>query len=451
MTRREMLLRSATGAATSATIPAFLGQTFFGLDANAQTIGTDGSDGPITVVIQLSGGNDGLNTVIPLNGSDSRIYYDERPNLAIPEELVLPLAGQPDFGLHPALTNLQQLWQTGELAIVQGVGYPNPNLSHFKSFDFWHTAQPNTVASSGWLGRFFDHECSGSGDGCGQASGINISSTRNLAFAANDSNASIATENPPDFGWKSGGAPGSEPEIERVFRKMVGLDRRTRATSTEKEALAYVQRITHAALIGASTIGEALENLDGKTFPHAEFPNSSLGQALRHIASLILGGMQTSVYYADQTGYDTHSLQFTLDHNRHPLLGRHAHLLNELDEAVGAFASEMRAQGQWDRVLGFTFSEFGRKVIENGSHGTDHGAASCLFVFGGQVKGGMYGELPSLKEEDRIKNHGLEHHIDFRRVYRTVLQNWLGVPSSRVSDVLPTAPVDGKFDPVPFI
>lgn len=441
-----MLKRSLSGATASLTVPAFLGQTFLGLDAHAQAVGL-GPDGPILVVLQLSGGNDSLNTVVPYNGGDSAIYYAERPNLAIAPEDVLTLNGETDYGFHPSLPKLRSLWNSEELAIVNGVGYPNANLSHFTSMDFWHTAEPNLPKRDGWLGRFFDHQCSGAGDEC-DLLGIDAGGS-GLAFQSAGADGRIGLGSPDNFRWKGSGEQRSEPAIQELYARLNRYDHSWKSEiESEKAALAYVQRTAHNALTGANSVQEAVDT--GGT-PTTLFPETSLGDQFKNIATLIKGGMTSSVYYVEQSGYDTHSGQFDVDGSGNPsLAGRHVDLLTELDNALDAFVMEMKSQSNWDRVLLFTFSEFGRKVIENGSRGSDHGAGSSLFVTGGQVVPGMHGTMPSLAAADRIKNESMDFSIDFRRVYRTALESWLGVPSADIPNVLPSAPV-GSFSPLGFV
>lgn len=466
ISRRKMLKNSLFGAATSWTIPTFLYETLAGLDAHAGSTSPGGNDGPITVIIQLSGGNDGLNTVVPYNGHSQRSVYEaERPNLKILEESVLPLDAitgggteQGTLGLNPKLGFLQQLWNQEELAIVNGVGYPNPNLSHFTSFDFWHTAQPNEQINDGWWGRYFDHQCDGNGN-CSPSLGVNVHSQSHLAFKG-DSNLGLSLPDPGKFGWVD---PESDEtrQMESAFRKMTGVDHPYQSgIDPVKSSLAYVQRSISNAMISSRTIEQALANGAG-SFPvsspaNGGFPDTTqprtLMDDLHKISRMIHSGMDTCIYYAHQGGYDTHSDQYGTNENSQPdpLTGRHAYLMEELNAAISAFVTEMKAQGNWDRVLLFTFSEFGRKVHQNGSQGTDHGAGSNLFVTGGGVKAGMYGITPSLATGDRVKNHSLDFNIDFRRVYRTVLQNWMNVPEGNIGDILPSAPPNG-FTPVPFI
>ncbi|MEM7143870.1 MAG: DUF1501 domain-containing protein [Verrucomicrobiota bacterium] len=467
--RREMMRRSVYGAAATWTVPSFLGHTMSTLDAFASSAPpAGGSGGPIVVIVQMEGGNDGLNTVVPHDvtavddpavgtATVSEIYYAERPTLAIPAENVLPL-GSTGFGLHPALTNLHGLWtgnggtDPNRLAVVNGVGYPNANLSHFTSTDFWNTAQPNEPVRDGWVGRYFDHVCAGGGE-CDPALGVALDDRPTLAFRTATSNAGITTANPGNFGWRDEyyGYMVEDPSMERLYRRMTGVDHPyDDGIDPSSEALAFVKQSAQSAMISSESIRCALDAGSG-SFPLATewasvASNNYLADQMRDVASLIYGGMETQVYHVSQGGYDTHADQRD---GGGSLTGTHTNLLTMLDEAIGAFVAEMKAQGNWDRVLLVTVSEFGRKVIENGSAGTDHGAGAPLFATGGGVNGGLYGSLPSLSAANRIKNDSLDPTVDFRKVYRTVLESWLGVPQGQIADILPSAPAD--FTPISFV
>lgn len=463
LNRREFLRRSISGAAACATIPTFLQQTFFSLDLGASTpLGNP--DGPIVVIMQLGGGNDSLNTVVPFqnpfytgaqsvrtNGTGA--LRQARSSIKLtPAHGLLDLgasapglrggaAAQEPIALHPALTNLADLWHGGELAIVNGVGYPNPNLSHFTSFDFWHTAQPNEAVRDGWLGRYFDHQCSG----CEPTASIDFAATAGLSFHASGSAANVNLLTPGAYSWKDTGT--ATTRLEATYRKLLGLDHPLDpGLDPQDELRAYVQRTSHNALISSRSVAEALANtaLRGD-FPHSGvvFPTDQLGRNFKDIASLIYGGLSTRIYYVNQGGYDTHNNQILDGAN----VGNHATLLGRLNAAIGAFVAEMKAQGNWDRVLLFTFSEFGRKLIENGSNGTDHGAAASLFVTGGRVQPGFLGKIPDFADSARIKNDSLAHQVDFRSIYRTVLQDWLQVPADRMPLILPS----GTFNTLPLI
>ncbi len=211
------------------------------------------------------------------------------------------------------------------------------------------------------------------------------------------------------------------------------------------DTLAYVQRAAHSAMISTESVQNAIDR--GGELLYPDWPSNGLANSLKVIAQLIKGQSETSIYYARQGGYDTHNNQIAADN---PLEGRHSTLLETLNGALDAFVQEMKAQGNWDRVVILTFSEFGRKVIQNGSLGTDHGASESLFVMGGKVAGNQYyGLYPDLAEDARIKRHSLDFNVDFRTVYRSVLEKWMGVPASAMADIFPSQPVN--FDPLNII
>ena len=453
VTRREFLRKSIFGATAAWTLPTFLGNTLFELDARAASNAPQAANGgPILIIMQMGGGNDSLNTVIPYSNS---VYISERPTLRINpvDHGAFTIGNAPALSggsqyneamaLHPRLTKLRQLWLDGNLAIVNGVGYPNPNLSHFTSFDYYHTAKPNEFVTDGWLGRFFDHQCSG----CEPQSAVHLDDQPTLAMrSVNGTIASVAASDPRYLSWQY--FDKRERKLENLFRRGIGVDDPVdRGIASGDEALAYVQRSAHAALISSRAVQASLA-ATGSGFPHVTFPSTTLGNRFKDIAALIQGGSATNIYYVEQGGYDTHGRQ--IDNNgSNPTTGVHANLLGDLDGALGAFAAEMKAQGNWNRVLLFTFSEFGRKVPQNGSWGTDHGAAETLFAMGGAVKPGFYGLLPDLAQQARIKNNSLVHNVDFRRVYRTALQNWLGVPAATMNAIFPSQPAD--FSPLGFV
>ncbi len=447
VSRRDFIKKSAWGAATSLTLPAFLHQTLFQLDARAQSLPPQGGEGPILVILELGGGNDTLNTVIPYTNST---YLGARPTIGLSTEHGVLQIGQgqsvtgasEQLALHPNLANLHQLWQEGDLAIVNGVGYPNPNLSHFTSFDYWHSAQPNTEAKDGWIGRYFSNQCSG----CDATQAIELATRSTSAFKAPEgASPSVSFRDPEQYGWRDLELVGRDIPLESLYRELIGLDHRVDdGIDLSSEALSFVQRSTHNAMISARNVREASET--GGEMLVEDWPNNGLGRDMNRIARLIKGGMNTSIYYVHQNGYDTHNNQS----GGNPLSGRHFDLLNTLNGALGAFVQEMKLSGFWDRMLILTFSEFGRKVIENGSRGTDHGAAESLFVMGGAVNGGQfYGKYPDLAEDARVKRDSMDYNIDFRTIYRSVLENWMQTPASAMADIFPNQPAE--FNPIAFV
>jgi uncharacterized protein (DUF1501 family) len=370
-----------------------------------------GKDGPILIVLQLAGGNDGLNTLVPF-GDDA--YFRARPTLAIPGGKTLRLTDH--FGLHPKLVGLKSLHDEGHLAIVQGVGYPNPNRSHFRSTEIWHTASDSAVTEKyGWMGRYFDSCCKGEDPSIGvsiggqppqafaapEPRGISFSRPEQFRFdLKNTSDRDVADEffrsvNDFESGEMDGGSIGMLPGH----------------ADGEGDSLDFLQRTSLDAVMSSDKVAEIIKC----TRPGASYPSNRLADSLNLVARLIGGGMPTRVYYVAQGGYDTHSNQ----------TGAHERLMAELDSSLSAFCADLKAQGNFDRVLLMSFSEFGRRVQENASGGTDHGAAAPLFIVGGKVRPGIYGAAPSLTQ----LHHGdIIHNVDFRSVYATVLSKWLNAP-----------------------
>ena len=446
--RRDFVKRSAWGAATTLTLPAFLQQTLFNLDARAQSLPSQGGNGPIMVVVELGGGNDTLNTVIPWTNS---IYQGARPNIALNDSHgILDIGQAPNIlganeqvALHPSLSGLHSLWQEGDLAIVNGVGYPNPNLSHFTSFDYWRSAKPNDASEDGWIGRYFSSQC----NGCEATQAIEFASRTTTAFGSSEGvSPSVSFESPNGYGWRNLEVHGRDVPLEELYRKLIGMDHASDdGIDTSSEALSYVQRSTHNAMISTRKVRDAVET--GGELQVEDWPNNGFSRDLQQVAQLIKGGMDTSIYYVHQNGYDTHNNQTA---GSNPLAGRHFNLLTTLNDSLTAFAEEMKLAGVWDRMVILTFSEFGRKVIENGSSGTDHGAAESLFVMGGAVNGGQFfGQLPDLAEDARVRRHSLDYNTDFRTIYRSLLQNWMGVPASAMTEIFPSQPVN--FEPIAFV
>lgn len=438
-TRRSFLRSSALGGAFSCTIPAFLAETFGQLEAaeaGKSTQRVTGKDAPILVVLQLAGGNDGLNTLVPFANDD---YHRARPKLGLKANQVLRLDDH--HGLHPSLDGLRTLHDAGQLAVVQGVGYPNPNRSHFRSTDIWMTASDSDrYSTKGWLGRYFDHACSGADP----TVGICIGRQSPLAFAANAPKG-VAVENPDSYRYVDNDAPG-EGEMaggEKFYRQMnvandpVALTDPTGSGGTVNmvsgsvsvtSPLDFLERTALDAQVSSDQIRSVAKR--GKN--QAPYPANRLANDLKLIARLIAGGMATRVYYLSQGGYDTHTGQ----------LPAHQRLLGELGDSLQAFFADLKATGQLERVLVLTFSEFGRRVSENASGGTDHGAAAPLFLLGGRVKPGIHGAAASLRPPDLV-NGDVRFGTDFRSVYAGVLEGWLGTASEPV--------LGRKFEPVTFL
>jgi len=397
--RRTFLTSGLCGSALvslAPSVPAFL--------ATAARAALPKQDGRILVVLELNGGNDGINTVVPFG---DEAYARHRPTLHIPADQVLKIAD--GLALNPAMRGMARLWEDGALAIVQGVGYPNPNRSHFESMSIWHTGNPGPAprASIGWIGRGLD---GGRPPADGRASAMYIG------------NGSVPVA------IRGRRSVASSLDTIESFRLMnAAAVRPTPQTPGGGDDLAeFVRRSTLEAYTTADRLAALAP--DGGKDP--SYPESALASRLRVIARLIRGGLRTRVYYTSQPGYDTHVCQ----------LVTHNALLGELSEALLAFKRDLASAGLADRVLVMTFSEFGRRVAENGGRGTDHGTAGPVFLCGPSVRPGLVGATPSLLDLD---DGDLKWSIDFRRVYAILLDQWLGIPSSEV--------LGGVFGPLPLL
>ncbi len=403
------------GAALSWTVPVFIQQTCMVMHAQAldsAVQGGTGRDHPILVVIQLAGGNDGLNTIIPF---EDDLYFKARPTIGIPKNQVKPL--EKGIGLHPSLGSVKALYESGNLAIIQGVGYPNPNRSHFRSTEIWQTASDaNQILTKGWLGRYFDNCCRGEDPTVGVVLGEQLPE----AFNANIPTG-VAIGRPGNLGFDRT----SDPSEAHLFSELNGLE--PDATSGDSigslsgpnnsglSALEYLQRTALDAQVSTERIRQMLRSSKNEV----SYPRNQLGNSLGLIARLIAGGLPTRVYYASQGGYDTHAGQ----------TNTHQRLLSEFSAALFAFCNDLKRKGIFDRVVVMTFSEFGRRVTENANGGTDHGTAAPLLVCGGGVNPGLYGKQPVL---DKLDSGDLFYGIDFRSVYWTILLNWMKAPAGKI-------------------
>jgi len=421
-TRREFLRTGLLGGSLCWTMPAFLSRTMQSLHAEADGAlvqGVTGRDGNILVVLQLAGGNDGLNSVIPV-GNDE--YRKSRPTIGVPEASILKL--DPQTGLHPSLSGLASAYQEGHLAVVQGVGYPNPNRSHFRSTEIWATAvDSNKSSNTGWIGRYFDNACSG----CDASVGIAMASQMPQALTASV---------PKGVLYQGGGGGGKKKN-----KKSGGVQAKADGSMMMEEdddagqaggsigmlngpgnlgklsALDFLERTEMDAKVSREEIAQA----SSKAKNSVPYPATRLGQNFAMVSRLIAGGMPTRIYYLSLGGFDTHTQQ----------AGAHERLLKEMGDAVAAFLSDLKAQGNLGRVSLMTFSEFGRRVKENASGGTDHGAAAPMFLAGGGIKSGLLGQMPSLAPQD-LFDGDVKYNTDFRSVYATVLEKHLGVKSAGI-------------------
>ncbi|HLL91288.1 MAG TPA: DUF1501 domain-containing protein [Tepidisphaeraceae bacterium] len=422
-TRRLFLQRGLALLAAAPTVPTFLDQTMMalaGVADGAVTQQPSGKDGKVLVIVQLSGGNDGLSTVVPF-ADDA--YYRNRAGIGHAGDAVHKLNDY--LGLHPNLGALKGLFDQGRMAIVQGVGYPNPNRSHFRSMDIWHTAEPQKeVVTAGWVGRYFDNACPGAdphvGVGLGEQLPLAMKGDRvtplsfdkadNYRYRGKDHARYLALNKadalPAGSKTPATGSPTPAP----------------RATKAKQLATPDAQLdFLHRTAMDAQVSSDDILRITGGFRPAGDYPGGEFGNGLRTVAAMIGGGLSTRVYYVTLGGFDTHANQ----------RGRHDQLMQQFAQGIGAFWQDMARQRNDDRVLVMTFSEFGRRVQQNASGGTDHGAAAPMFLFGGNglLKPGIVGNHPSLTDLDA---GDLRYNVDFRNVYATVLQHWLDTPSKPI-------------------
>jgi uncharacterized protein (DUF1501 family) len=398
-TRRAFLrfgLGSSTLLACGAEVPGFLARS--ALAAPPAAKGT----GRVLVVLELSGGNDGLNTVVPY-GDD--LYRKHRPRLAIAASALHKVDGH--VGLHPALFRMARMLQGGKLSVVQSVGYPNANRSHFESMAIWHTANLNpTAQTSGWLNQSSARRTEPS-DGDGDAMHIGDSE---LPRALVGDALSVPSLTSLDQVVRRLGVPGQiDADAHRA-----ALDRvMSQPRGGPGSHLQFVQRSQLVTYASSARIEEVLRQGKGRS---SAYPDTGLARRFELIARLIKAGLTTSIYYLQLEGFDTHQAQLDV----------HAALLQTLDGALAAFFDDLDEAGESRRVLLLAFSEFGRRLGENASRGTDHGTAAPVFLAGPGVEPGLHGPYPDLAD---LEDGDPRHTIDFRRIYATVLDRWLNSPS----------------------
>lgn len=350
----------------------------------------------VLVVCQLSGGNDGLNTVIPYS---NKTYYDLRPTLAIEEGKVLKLNNQ--MGLHPALAGLKGLYDKGKVAIIQNVGYPNPNRSHFKSMDIWQSASPDLALKGGWIGRHFDQQLATGPLNPVVALGLSTEKPR----ALNGKEVSIPCfASLVDIQSMVG-----DPDAERMLRQIQG---------SQAPAGSNTRVVQDANKAAFDAMAELSKRLKGYT-PTGTYGNDAFGNGFKQIAQLIATSPATRVVYFSAGGFDTHAKQPE----------NHEKLLTNFGNAVAAFQDEIEKLGKAENVIVLVFSEFGRRCYENASSGTDHGQAGPMFLIGKNVKGGLHGTNPDLQN---LVDGDLKWHTDFREVYATTLDQWMGGDAASV-------------------
>ena len=374
---------------------------------------TTTSKDPILVVIQLTGGNDYLNTVIPYG--DGR-YHDNRPTVGIPAEQALPIDDH--FGFNPALPEIKALYDAGKVAVINGIGYPTPNRSHFRSMDIWHTCEPEKVGTEGWLGRVIrDIDPNAENVLTGVNFGRGLPRAMALTGVPVASVAVLET-----YGVLTGiqGEPERGEALDifaRMYSPTVGLG----------ATMDYLGQTGLDALKGADILKAAPDMYTSTV----EYADTGIARNLQGIAKVLTANLGTRVFYTQQGGYDTHASEADV----------HPKLLGDLSRAVSDFYADLREHDAADNVVMFAFTEFGRRVKDNGS-GTDHGSGGVAFAIGDPVAGGMYGAYPSLAEGDLVEGD-LAFNTDFRGVYGTLVEKWLGLDAPPV--------VGGRFEQPEFV
>jgi uncharacterized protein (DUF1501 family) len=369
----------------------------------------------VLVLIQLNGGNDGLNTVIPIEYYGN--YANARSNIAIAQDKALSIPGSDKIALHPSMTGMQELFKQGKAAVVQSVGYPAPSFSHFRATDIWMSASESTqVVNSGWTGRYLNTEYPNFPNGYPNNSmpdplAIQIGSVTSLTLQGPSVNMGMSISNPTNF-----------------YNLVNGVQDPAPNTPAGKE-LTFVRQVVQQTQQYASVIKDAA----AKVTVQATYPTgNSLGDQLKIVARLIKGGLRTRVYMVTTGGFDTHAVQANTTDTA---TGIHATLLQRVSDAVKAFQDDLKFLGVEDRVMGMTFSEFGRRIKSNASGGTDHGAAAPLFLFGKEVIPGVVGNTPVISSSVNV-NDNLPFQYDFRSVYATLLENWLCVRNADLQTIM---------------
>jgi len=409
-TRREFLQHSSAGIgllAFSSFAPSFLVNSVRGATPAPER------DRSILVLVQLAGGNDGLNTVVPY--SDDH-YYRLRPRLALRHPDVLPLTDH--HGLHAACEELHDLFHAGQLSIVQNVGYPNPSRSHFRSTEIWETAtDADEFSATGWLGRYLDNTCDGMG-ATDQPSAVHVSLETPQAFSADQAHPVFGM---PPSGLRNRGNRNRRVDPLDIMRAFGGSDEHPDANHN------FLRQTTMNALVTERKVTEVISAYRAET----TYPNSPFARSLRNVAAMVAAGFSTRVYFVSLGGFDTHANQ----------AGTHQNLLRTLSQGLNAFQSDLTAHGLQDQVLTATFSEFGRRPAENSSNGTDHGTAAPLFVMGSKLNQSLLGTAPDLDLPERARD--LQHTTDFRSVYATLIDRWLEADADAV--------LGRKFERLDFI
>lgn len=385
MKRRNFIKKSAFASAGTMLVPQFIRAA--NLDIGKRISGKK------LVVIQLSGGNDGLNTIVPFQND---LYYQLRPNIAIEQNKVLKVTDE--LGFNPEMAGIRKLFDNGDATIINSVGYPNPDRSHFRSMDIWHTASgADGYLSQGWLGKYLDQSC----NDCSAYQAIEVDDSLSLALKGVNRKA-LSLKDPA--------------KLYRATRGLYTKKIQDSKHQQEHSNLGYLYKTMAETIESAEYVHETSKVY--KT--NISYPSDAFGRDLKVVSQLINSGVETEIFYVSLDGFDTHANQN----------GRQGNLLKKYSEGISAFTKDLKSQGNWDNTLVMTFSEFGRRVSQNASRGTDHGTANNLFLLGGKLKKpGFYNEGPDLTNLDA---GDLIHQVDFRAIYATILDDWLKTDSLKI-------------------
>ena len=365
------------------------------------------------VVVQLSGGNDYLNTLVPYT---NELYYEFRPSVNIDPDSVLKIDEK--VGFTPSMGPIKQLWDEGKVAVINGIGYPNPNRSHFRSMDIWHTALPDEIGTEGWLGRAIrDIDPKGENVLTGVNFGLGLPRALGVRGVPVASVGNLETY---------GLFPDMKDEALRkfaldTFAKMYG------GSAGKDPVMDFLGQTGRDALKGA----DILRTAPGMYESTVEYAANPIAQSMRSVAQVMFADLGTRIYYTAHGSFDTHSGE----------IATHEKLWTDVSGAIGDFMDDLKAHGRENDAIIFLFSEFGRRIKDNGS-GTDHGSGGVAFIIGDAVQGGMYGEYPSIKQEDQLEGD-LHFNNDFRHTYTTILESWLGLEAAPI--------VNGQFEPLEFM
>ena len=374
---------------------------------------SSGSGKKSLVVVELSGGNDCLNTVVPYNDGQ---YFDFRPTVRIEPDSVLPL--NDEIGFNPDMTQIKRLWDEGKVAVIQGIGYPNPNRSHFRSMDIWHTAEPEKIGTEGWLGRAIK-EIDPAGENV--LTGVNFG--RGLPRALGMRGVPVASVGNLE-------TYGLFPDMEDERRRKYALDAFSKMYGRQNGGDAVMEFLGQTgtdALKGADILRTAPEKYESSV----EYAANPMADSLKSVAQVMFADLGTRIFYTQRGSFDTHSGE----------LAAHSKLWHEVSGAIGDFYDDLKEHDKENETVILVFSEFGRRIKDNGS-GTDHGSGGVAFVIGGDVNGGLYGEYPSIKEEEHLEGD-LHFNNDFRSTYSTILERTLDLEAAPI--------VNGQFEQFDFV